>query len=321
MPSLGADMDKGRLIEWKVKPGDHVKRGQIVAIVETPKAAVDVEIFEDGIVERLLVDPQTEMAVGAPMALLRATNETAVTAIPQVAEHPHLSHRARKLAHQAASETTLRVSDNREAMRAVIAAAMSRSKREIPHYYLGNEVDLKPSLDWLSEENAKRPMEDRIIYAVLLLKAVAKAVASVPEVNGFWLDGRFQASQAVNVGVAISLRQGGLVAPAIHDVDKKDLGLLMRELNDLVLRARSGSLRSSEFSDATITVTNLGEQGVDSVFGVIYPPQVAIVGFGKISARQTVQTTLAGDHRASDGHRGGLFLVKIAQLLQHPENL
>jgi pyruvate dehydrogenase E2 component (dihydrolipoamide acetyltransferase) len=154
----------------------------------------------------------------------------------------------------------------------------------------------------------------------------------VPEVNGFWIDGAFQPSEAVHVGVAISLRQGGLIAPAIHDVQAKSLAELMRDLRDLVARARGGRLRSSEVSDPTITVTNLGDQGVQTAFGIIHPPQVALVGFGKISerpwavegmlgVRPVLTATLAADHRASDGHRGGLFLAAIDRLLQEPEKL
>jgi pyruvate dehydrogenase E2 component (dihydrolipoamide acetyltransferase) len=136
----------------------------------------------------------------------------------------------------------------------------------------------------------------------------------------------------VHAGVAISLRGGGLVAPAIHDVGDKPLAQLMRELADLVKRARAGSLRSSEMSDPTITVTNLGDQGAQTVFGVIYPPQVALVGFGSVVARPWVQdgevralpvvnATLAADHRASDGHRGALFLVELREVLQRPQSL
>jgi pyruvate dehydrogenase E2 component (dihydrolipoamide acetyltransferase) len=136
----------------------------------------------------------------------------------------------------------------------------------------------------------------------------------------------------VHLGVAIALRQGGLVAPALHDAETLSLEDLQAGLRDLVLRARGGRLRSSEMSDATLTVTNLGDQGVDSVFGVIYPPQVALVGFGKLTerawasggmlaARPTVTTTLAADHRVSDGHRGALFVAAIGRLLQEPEKL
>ena len=219
-----------------------------------------------------------------------------------------------------------------DAMRRVIAAAMARSKREIPHYYLSTTVDMSRALSWLSTENAHRPVTKRFLYSVLLLRAVALAIREVPEMNGFWIDGGFKPGDGIHVGVAISLRQGGLVNPAIHDVDKKGLDELMTAMLDLVNRARTGRLRSSELSDGTITVTNLGEQGVETVFGVIYPPQVALVGFGKISerpvaangmigVRPVVDTTLAADHRVSDGHRGGRFLIAIDRLLQEPEKL
>jgi pyruvate dehydrogenase E2 component (dihydrolipoamide acetyltransferase) len=222
--------------------------------------------------------------------------------------------------------------DRYAAMRQAIAAAMSRSKREIPHYYLETHIDMQRALAWLEGENLKRPVTGRLLSAVLLLKAVALAIREAPEMNGFWVEGAFQPSEAVHVGVAISLRHGGLVAPALHDTDLKSLDELMAELRDLVTRARAGTLKSSEMSDPTITVTNLGEQGVETAFGVIYPLQVALVGFGKITerpwavegmlgVRPILTATLAADHRASDGHRGGLFLAAINRLLQEPEKL
>jgi pyruvate dehydrogenase E2 component (dihydrolipoamide acetyltransferase) len=222
--------------------------------------------------------------------------------------------------------------DNGTALRSAIARAMARSKREIPHYYLGIDVDLQRALSWLEEENRKRPVTDRLLYAALLLKEVALATREVPELNGFWIDDAFRASADVHVGVAISLRTGGLVAPAIHHTDRLSLNDLMVSLRDLVARARRGVLRSSELSDPTITVTNLGEQSVPTVFGVIYPPQVALVGFGTITERPwavggllgirpVITATLSADHRASDGHRGGLFLAAVNRLLKEPEKL
>jgi pyruvate dehydrogenase E2 component (dihydrolipoamide acetyltransferase) len=217
-------------------------------------------------------------------------------------------------------------------MRKSIAAAMSRSKREIPHYYLAEEIVLEKSLSWLTTRNAQRSIDERVLPAVLLLKAVGIAAQRFGEFNGFWREDRFEPATGVQVGVGISLRDGGLVAPAIHDVPEKKLDELMDDLTDLVARARAFSLRSSEMSDPTITVTNLGDHGVDAVFGVIYPPQVAIVGFGQSAERvcvidggirvvTTVQATLAADHRASDGHRGALFLTAINELLQQPDLL
>lgn len=222
--------------------------------------------------------------------------------------------------------------DRHAEMRKAIGAAMARSKREIPHYYLAETIPLARATAFLQRENAQRPVSARLLMAALFIKAAALAAGKFPEMNGFWRDGAFQAGGAVHPGIAISIRGGGLIAPAIHDADRKSLGRLMEDLTDLVQRARAGSLRSSEMSDPTFTVTNLGDQGVESVFGVIYPPQVALVGFGRMAERPWVENgaiqsvpvvgaSLAADHRVSDGHRGGLFLAHIRELLQQPEKL
>jgi pyruvate dehydrogenase E2 component (dihydrolipoamide acetyltransferase) len=217
-------------------------------------------------------------------------------------------------------------------MRTAIAAAMSRAKREIPHYYLSTTIDMSATLGWLRAENERRSVADRLLMIAVLVKAVATALREVPELNGHWIDGAFRAGTGIHIGCAIALRGGGLVAPAVHDADRKDVATLMRDVSDLVARARTGSLKSSELSDATITITNLGDQGVDAGFGIIYPPQVALVGFGRIlerpwvvagaiEPRATLTATLSADHRASDGHRGGRFLTALDRLLQKPEHL
>lgn len=396
MPSLGADMDAGTLIEWHVKPGDAVKRGSIVADVETDKGIVEVEIWEDGVVESLTVAPGTKVPVGTVLATLKTNGRApkvetveptaavpvtppvppanrSTTAVPAVpVAHPMASPAARQLARERgvdlahvrgtgthgaitrgdveragapAIPTVAQTptagahprglpapSADASSMRRAIAAAMSRSKREIPHYYLSNEIDVQRVSRWLEAENAKRSVTERILFAAVLLKAIALAAREVPEVNGVFVDGAFQPAKQVHLGVAVSLRQGGLIAPAIHDVDTKSIADVQAVLRDLVARARSGRLRSSEMSDPTLTVTNLGDQGVLSVFGVIYPPQVALVGFGKIverpwaedgmiGVRPIIAATLAADHRVSDGHRGAVFLSTVALLLQEPEKL
>lgn len=351
LPSLGADMDEGKLLEWKVKPGDKVTRGQVIAVVDTSKAAVEVEIWNDGVVSELLTRPGETIAVGTVMARLDGAIPPKEQPVMRKPASPAARKRARELdvdvekvagtgPHGAVTvedvEKAARVPGKPEPapekperiekpdraleMRKAIAAAMSRSKREIPHYYLSQAIPMQRATEWLAAENAKRPITGRLLMGALQLKAVALALGDFADLNGFYRDGAYQHAPAVHAGVAISLRQGGLVAPAIHDVAELPLDELMKALADLVRRARAGSLRSSEMSDPTITVTNLGDSGVDAVFPIIYPPQVAIVGFGAIKEAKVV-ASLGADHRASDGRRGALFLAELARRLQEPEKL
>ena len=210
---------------------------------------------------------------------------------------------------------------------------MSRSKKTIPHYYLSTTLDLRAAVEWMQSVNAQRPVAARLVPSALLLKAAALAARDVPEVNGFYDDDvGFRPSASVHLGVAVALRQGGIVAPAIHDADTLAVDVLMEQLRDLVGRARAGRLQRAEMADPTITVTNLGDLGVESVFGVIYPPQVAMLGYGKVmeqpwaqngllGVRPAVIATLSADHRVSDGLRGGRYLTRIDELLQKPEDL
>jgi pyruvate dehydrogenase E2 component (dihydrolipoamide acetyltransferase) len=209
---------------------------------------------------------------------------------------------------------------------------MARSNREIPHYYLETRVDMSSALSFLESENQKRSVPERLLSVVLLVKAVARALNDVPELNAYWTDDQLRLQEGVHIGFAISLRQGGLVVPAIQHADMKSLDELMVGIRDLITRARSGRLRSSEITDATITITNLGDLGVETVHGVIYPPQVALVGFGRIiespwvenrmlGIRPVLTATLAGDHRATDGHRGAQFLTSLNRYLQEPAKL
>ncbi|MEQ1883789.1 MAG: dihydrolipoamide acetyltransferase family protein [Bryobacteraceae bacterium] len=394
MPSLGADMTHGKLVQWNVKPGDKVKRGDIIAIIGTDKADIEAEVYESGTIGKLIAEPGQKLPVGAALAFIEVAGEA--SAIPSPTTPPlagpmpitpaaappgpvapvptimpsariHASPLARKLAEElgvdlskvqgtgphgvierhdvesaaaaaqsaqpAATELPKSVSgEATSGMRRAIAAAMARSNREIPHYYLSTQIDMSAALKWLESSNVKRSIENRVLPAALLLKAVAKAVEAVPELNGYWAEDQLKPSKEIHLGVAVSLRTGGLMIPAIHSANEKSLETLMTDLREIITRTRAGRLRSSDVTDSTITVTNLGDLGVESVYGVIYPPQVALVGFGKIverpwasqamlGVRPVLTATLAGDHRASDGRRGAQFLDALNALLQKPETL
>ncbi|MCU9850003.1 2-oxo acid dehydrogenase subunit E2 [Defluviimonas sp. WL0024] len=385
MPSLGADMEAGTLVEWLKAPGDRVARGDIVAVVETQKGAIEIEVFEDGLLERTLVGTGTKVPVGTPLAVIRAPGEAAAptpTPEPVATQEPEpeapapepmprpepaapppasgerlrITPLARRLAEkkgldearlraiagtgpegaitlrdlEAPGEAPAEPAAPMTEMRAAIAAAMARSKREIPHYYLAQQVDLTPASAFLAAANADRAPEDRILMGALFLHAVTRAARDYPEFNGHFTDGAFHPSAEIHAAMAVALRGGGLVAPAILDAGACDLASLMARMRDTLGRARTGRFRARELSEATITVTSLGERGVDTLYGVIQPPQVAIVGFGTpaerpvvrdgtIAAAMTTTVTLAADHRVSDGHRGALFLRAIDRNLQEPE--
>lgn len=477
MPSLGADMDEGTLLEWLVEPGDRVHRGDIVAVVDTTKSAVEVESFEDGVVEKLLVDPGTVVPVGGvlarfgtldhgpaerkpePRAAVEALEAPAAPARPKVDTRPGMQRRslepdthpavvasplvrhyaeelhvdlsalsgsggggrvtrhdvevaahgipagpsaqprttapptppptteprqataaprtrvsplARRLAAEAGIDLgtltgtgpmgAVRADDVRSAataaaagasspgtpaepsstktappptahdMRGAIAALMSRSKREIPHYYLTATVDLHATVTWIHARNRDLDVGDRLVPSAALLCAAARAARAVPELNGHWVDGAFHPAASVDLGLVLSLRGGGLLVPVINGADTLGIGEVMTRMRDVTRKARAGRLRGSDLRPPSITVTNLGDQGVESVQGVIYPPQVGIVGFGAVSdrpwavdgllgVRPLVTVTLAADHRASDAATGARLLKTIDTILQKPEEL
>jgi pyruvate dehydrogenase E2 component (dihydrolipoamide acetyltransferase) len=458
MPSLGADMDEGTLLEWLVKPGDTVHRGDIVAVVDTAKSAVEVECFADGVVEALVVDPGQVVPVGGVLARLgesvpsngqpgaatakgtpppeqppatepsepglseragrqpvlpqttpaapsplvrRRAHELGIDlttvhgsgecgavvrqdleALAQRAvSRPRVSPLARRLAKTAGVDlsavsgtgaggairaddirkvTTVgtpkseavdskeidgqnrdarpisghgpeRVADQRAIdMRNSIAALMSRSKREIPHYYLSTTVDLQRTSEWMKERNRELPVGARLVPSAALLSAAARAAREVPQLNGHWVDGGFRPAQDVDLGLILSLRSGGLLVPVLKAADTLDISQVMALMRELTRRARAGRLRGSELSQPSISVSNLGDQGVESVLGVIYPPQVALVGFGAVTPRPwavdgllgirpLVTVTLAADHRATDAATGARLLKAIDRILQTPE--
>ena len=462
MPSLGADMDEGTVVEWLVQPGQVVRKGDIVAVVDTEKSAIEVETFDSGTVTEIVVPVGQKVPVGTVLARLSAEAPEAVPgprpapagppaptvrvgplaptvrppapavppapapppehvrvtsplvrhvlerkgldtaglhgtgvggrltradlattgAAPPGAERPRVTPYARRLAAElgvdlatvpagpdgavgarevrrtaeaapaAAPVPTAAAPvpavpavtpapaeaahadhvDHAERMRRQIAERMSRSNAEIPHYYLSTTVDMSAATQWLQERNRGRGMRDRLVPAALLLKAVALALRKVPGLNGYWVDDHLAAEQQVRLGVAVALRGGGLVVPAIADADLMPVEELMAHLRELVERARRGRMRSSDLAEPTITVTDLGERGVESVMGVIYPPQVALVGLGSVvkrpwavdgllGVRPLVTATLAADHRASDGHVGALYLTAFERLVQRPEEL
>ena len=427
MPSLGADMTAGILAKWRVAVGDTVSHGDIIAEVETDKGLIEVEVFESGVVERLLVEEGEKVPVGTVLAEIGAESAAAAEPVsksvpapaaapgsiisagssdvdldgpmasPAVRRRAHeldvplegvqgsgehgritlddvqgvaqggaapapssdrirISPYARRIARergvdvsqirgtgpggaiQANDVLSARVPEPRKSMPAAermqraIAAAMTRANDEIPHYYVEHSIDMGRALAWLRETNASLSVSERLVSGVLVLRAVAHALRKHKKLNATWQGGEAVPSAGIHVGLAVSLRGGGLVAPALRNTDEGSLSDLMARMTDLVARARAGVLRSSELTSSTITLTSLGERGVESVTPIIFPPQVAIVGCGatlerpwvvegQVVPRPIMRVTLGADHRVSSGHQGARFLSTLDRLLQDPEKL
>ncbi|WP_246033140.1 dihydrolipoamide acetyltransferase family protein [Shewanella canadensis] len=371
MPSLGADMTEGILVEWLVKCGDPVKRGDIIAVIETQKGAIDMEVYHTGVISEILHQPIVTLPVGTVMARVKLTehsDRSKVTQLDSVAvtqvetRTPLASPVVRKVAMEqkldltavrgsgpqgaillrdlpetteemrASTQASKQSSGATKKMRGAIASAMTKSKNEIPHFYQSLDIELGNAQEWLKKTNEYRSPDQHILLLALLLKAAAKALTKYPDLNGFYENNQFVHAEEIHIGNVISLRQGGLVVPAIHHVDKLSVDETMQAIRDISARGRNGHLRSSELTDATITITNMGERGTDTVFAVIYPPQVAIIGFGKIREKlqlvegdlvncDVMSVCLSADHRVIDGMLGAKFLNALSKQLQKPELL
>jgi len=379
MPSLGADMDEGTLVQWLKAPGDMLKRGDIIAVVETQKGAIEIEVFKEGRVEDLRVKPGTKVPVGEILAIIRSADEGEAPVqhpsterpvrapsskpSPAAAPQPALpaGMKVTPAARSRAAERRIDLSAiaagadgviglrevdaaggtaesksstglNLDEMRKAIAAAMARSKREIPHYYVSSAIDLTAAMEALAAHNARVPPPQRILPAALIIKACALGLRQVPELNGQFISGAFQRAQDIKMGIGIALRGGGLIAPALAEPDRLPLETIMERLSDLVARVRGGRLRSSELMGASITLSNLGDDSADLVMPVIYPPQVAIIGVGQVAdrpwvtggalaVRKAATFAVAGDHRVSDGRGAARFLRHVDKTLQTPEDL
>jgi pyruvate dehydrogenase E2 component (dihydrolipoamide acetyltransferase) len=211
-------------------------------------------------------------------------------------------------------------------MRAAIARRMVQSKTQAPHFYVSRDLEMDAALDALADLNAGRERHDRASISALLLKAVASTLQAFPSFNAVWNGDTLERVDAINLGIAIDLGDGGLIAPALLGCESRSVDELAAGLRDLATRARAGKLRVPEISDGTFTLTNLGMFGVTSFTAIITPPQVstlatgatetrAVVRDGAIVIRRMMSATLSSDHRAVDGAGAARLLADLQERL------
>jgi pyruvate dehydrogenase E2 component (dihydrolipoamide acetyltransferase) len=213
-------------------------------------------------------------------------------------------------------------------MRQAIARRMVQSKQQQPHYYLTLDIDMTEALAFRERVNTIATEAQRVSINDLVVKAVALALVRHPKFNGEFTDEGLRLHPAINIDIAIALDEG-LIAPCVLDCANKTLGRIAQESKDLVARAKSGHLRAEEISEGTFGITNLGAFGVETLIGIIKPPQAAILGVGSVLDQAVVRAgqvvpvkmmkvALSADHRVTDGAEGARFIKEIQGFLENP---
>jgi pyruvate dehydrogenase E2 component (dihydrolipoamide acetyltransferase) len=406
MPKLSDTMTTGTLAKWLKKEGDAVKNGDMIASVETDKATMEVECFDDGILLKTYVSEGDSVPVGAPICAVGQKGEAvpeggtaaptpkatapeeapapeAPAAAPAASEDTHI--KASPLAKRIAKEKGVNIAalngtgpggrivraDVEEAaasgnapasakpapapakstapvpvafgeapadtvtkvnnMRATIARRLLESKTTVPHFYLETEVDVAPLLglrqklnDGLEKEGVKFTVNDFII------KAAIEALRRVPAANSSWMGDTIVQHGAVHMAFAVAIDEG-LVTPTIKDADRKTLRALSAEAKVLAAKARDRKLTPAEMNGSTFTISNLGMFGITSFYGIINPPNGAILNVGATVKKPVVNEkdeivighrmtlTLSCDHRVVDGAVGAKFLAELKTLVEKPE--
>jgi len=433
MPKMGDSMEEGKILRWIKKEGESVKKGEMLAEVETDKVNIEIEAFASGILRKIIVPEGTAAPVGSKIALIGASDEplpgnlgengagvqTSANSEPQVKDVPSqvpvgvntlsssgittsgtqgrifISPLARRLAAEnhvdyatvqgtgpngriikmdieaalkrqppaitpapvpaaepvmplgaqpvpAAPEPALAAAiDSNEvveipltAMRRTIARRLSQSMQTSPHFYVTSVIDtdkLAAFRQQINEYAANDPSPVKVSFNDLIVKAVAKALLRIPQVNVSFAEDRLLQKKQVHIGVAVALEQG-LIVPIVRNADQRGILDIARETQRLAEAAREGKIRPEEFSGGTFTVSNLGMFDVDSFTAVINPPESAILAVGSITptpavvdgqvvVRNRMKVTLSSDHRAIDGAIAARFLQEVKRLLEEPFGL
>jgi pyruvate dehydrogenase E2 component (dihydrolipoamide acetyltransferase) len=220
------------------------------------------------------------------------------------------------------------------AMRRTIARRLSQSMQTAPHFYVTSVIDtdkLAALRQQINEYAAGDPKPVKVSFNDLIVKAVAKALLRMPQMNVSFAEDRLLQKKQVHIGVAVALEQG-LIVPVLRNADQRGVLDIARETRRLAEAAREGKLRPEDFSGGTFTVSNLGMFDVDSFTAVINPPESAILAIGSITPTPVVvdgqvvvcnrmKVTLSSDHRAIDGATAARFLQEVKRLLEEPFGL
>jgi len=214
-------------------------------------------------------------------------------------------------------------------MRATIARRMVESKQQVPHFYITTEVAMDEALRARQQVNTSLGEGVRVTVNDFIVRAVALALRSFPNLNSAYADGKIRRFRRINIALAIALPDG-LIAPVLRDCDRKPLLQISEEAKGLAERARSGHLRPEDYEGGTFTISNLGMfDFVESFIAIVNPPHAgilavgaaqprAVVRNGQLGMATTMKVTISADHRVTDGAEAAQFLGEIKRALENP---
>jgi len=358
LPPLGQTMEEGTVVSCMVKVDDEVKKGDCVFEIETDKATLEMESPADGFVKHILAEVGQTLPVGTPILVLGDKDEE----VPQSfvdslkAEVSTVPDATSAVVDEAAPEVnppgrvklgeTIPV--NR--LQKITARKMLKSKQEIPCFYLTVKADVTELVELRNKVNKTsdvHPVRNsignnmrekgkisngvKVSYNDFITKAVAIGLEKFPIMTGQPAGDAIRLAKAINIGLAITV-PGGLVAPVIKDVNKKDIFYIARDSKELIEKARSNKLAPTDLEGGCITVTNLGAFGIESFIPIVVPGQCSILGIGQIIetcvpddggiiVRRLMSMTLSVDHKVANGAYAAQFLDFVRKLLEDTSTL
>ncbi len=336
LPKLGETTEEGTIVDCKVKLGDEVKKGDVIFEIEVDKATLEMESPADGFVKHILVETGQTLPVGEPILILGDRDEEVpqsfVDSLKAGVKKAAVAEPAAVVAAAAiptAAEPALGATIPLNRLQKITAQRMLKSKQEIPCFYLTVKADVTDLVEFRTKFNQTSDIE--VAYNDFIIRAVAIGLEKFPIMTGQLAGDKITLADGIGVGLAITV-PGGMVAPIVKNVSKKDVAEIARDSKALIERARSNRLSLADLEGGCITISNLGAFGIDSFIPIVVPGQCSILGIGRITdacvpendgfaVRKLMSMTLSVDHKVTNGAYAAQFLDFVRKLLEDPSNL
>jgi len=351
LPQVGMGMTDGTVVEWIKEVGDHVRAGECIAEVEAAKTTVEIEAPCDGILTQILAPAGMVVPVREVMALIATPDSAPGRSVPTDGPAVQVTPAARRVAREhgitlpdvtgtgpggRVTEADVLAHIGRGALagvqaltgtRGVIAQRMLASLHGSAQYTLVRSADVTV----LAASHGGGLLPACSSYTDVIARAVVLSLIEHPRMNAHITEDRIQVRSEIALGIGIESADG-LRVGVIRDVGRLSLTELSAGRRAITQRIRSGQAGSGELDGSTFTISNLGGAGIDAFTPIINPPEVAILGIGRIddrpvpaetgiSWRKAVTLSLTVDHRAVDGAPAARFLATVAGYLEQPGRL